>query len=78
MLRKRWEPLTKRTIGKAPEAYGYYELGDSDGELVGRGVGVLRDELKEVLAYGDGEKVRWERATSLDHAERIAAEHDPT
>ncbi|KAB1196443.1 MULTISPECIES: hypothetical protein [Haloferax] len=77
MLRKRWEPLEKRTIGKAPEAYGYYELGDADGNLVGRGVGVLRDELKEVLAYGDGERVRWERATSLDHAERIAAEHDP-
>ncbi|ELZ82149.1 hypothetical protein C455_03029 [Haloferax larsenii JCM 13917] len=77
MLRKRWQPLDKPTIGKAPEAYGYYELGDTDGTLVGRGVGVLRDELKEALAYGDGEQVRWERATSLEHAERIAAEHDP-
>ncbi|ELZ91233.1 hypothetical protein C440_13004 [Haloferax mucosum ATCC BAA-1512] len=78
MLRKAWKPLEKRTIGSAPEAYGYYELGDGDGELVGRGVGVLRDELKEAFAYGDGEQVRWERATSLEHAERIAAENDPS
>ncbi|WP_410764857.1 hypothetical protein [Haloferax sp. DFSO60] len=78
MLRKRWEPLSKGTIGKIPEAYGYYELGDSDGELVGRGVGVLKDEVKEAFAYGDAERVRWERATSLDHAERLAAEHDPS
>jgi len=37
--------------------------------------GVLRDELKEALAYRDADKVRWEVADSTEHAERLLAEH---
>lgn len=74
-LRKRWRDLDRGMVGKAPERYGYYELG-SDGEIVDRGVGVLRDELKEALAYGRAEQVRWEAATSKAHAERLLADHE--
>jgi hypothetical protein len=42
---------------------------------VGFGTGVLRDELKEALAYGDATRVRWEVADSEAHAERLLAEH---
>ncbi|MFD1641647.1 DUF7508 domain-containing protein [Halohasta litorea] len=88
-LRKQWRPLERSTVGRAPDAYGLYELGDSDGTSLGFGIGVLRDELKEALAYGEpagfeptstegaGEptQVRWERATSKAHAERLLDEH---
>jgi hypothetical protein len=74
-LRKRWRDLDRGTVGQAPERYGYYELG-SDGEVVDRGIGVLRDELKEALAYGRAAQVRWEAATSKDHAERLLTEHE--
>jgi hypothetical protein len=75
-LRKVWRSLDEPTVGSAPERYGYYELGDGSGQLIGRGVGVLRDDLKEVLAYGDAAQVRWEVAASREHAERIADEHE--
>ena len=74
-LRKRWRPLDRTTIGRAPDRYGVYELGDADGEVVELGVGLLKDELKEALAYGRAEQVRWEAATSREHAERLAEEH---
>lgn len=74
-LRKRWRDLDRGTVGQAPERYGYYELG-SDDEVVDRGVGVLRDELKEALAYGRAAQVRWEAATSRAHAERLLADHE--
>ena len=51
-LRKQWRPLDRSTVGAAPDAYGLYELGDSDGTSLGVGIGVLRDELKEALSYG--------------------------
>jgi hypothetical protein len=87
-LRKRWRDLDRSTVGSAPDRYGVYELGDAEGESLGYGVGPLRDDLKEVLAYGDvpnphpdvdprrarPEKVRWEEAESLDHAAEVAAE----
>jgi hypothetical protein len=73
-LRTRWRDLDRATVGAAPERYGYYELGE-DGTVVDRGVGVIRDELKEALAYGRAEQVRWEAATSEAHAERLLAEH---
>ena len=76
-LRKRWRDLDESTIGSAPERYGVYELGDRDGNVVCVDWGVLRDELKEALAYGDAARVRWEAATSADHARRLVAEHDP-
>lgn len=74
-LRKPWKPLDKPTVNSAPDRYGVYELGDGDGQSVGIGVGVLRDELKEVLAYGDAKKVRWQVAQDRAHAERLADEH---
>lgn len=74
-LRKPWKPLDKPTAHSAPDRYGVYELGDSDGESLGIGVGVLRDELKEALAYGDAPKVRWQVAQDREHAERLAEEH---
>ncbi|GAB6878287.1 hypothetical protein JCM17823_05610 [Halorubrum gandharaense] len=73
-FRKPWRDLDRRTVGGAPNRYACYELGDGDGNSVGFGAGVLRDELKEVLAYGDAEQVRWELAESAEHAERILAE----
>jgi hypothetical protein len=75
-LRKRWRDLDRATVARAPERYGVYELGDVNGDVVERDLGVLRDELKDALAYGRATKVRWEEATSRDHAERLLAEHE--
>lgn len=74
-LPKAWRDLDRSTVGVAPERYGMYELGDADGVVVGRGWGVLRDELKEALAYGDAAKVRWEVAEHREHAEALYREH---
>jgi len=86
-LRKQWQSLDRSTVGRAPDAYGLYELGDSDGTSLGVGIGVLRDELKEALAYGRPAgfesaestgaptQVRWERATSKAHAEQLLDDH---
>ncbi|MFB6124130.1 MAG: hypothetical protein ABEJ78_11815 [Haloferacaceae archaeon] len=74
-LRKRWRDLDRSTVANAPDRYGVYELGDEDGETVAMDAGVLCDELKEALAYGDAAKVRWTAATSREHAERLLAEH---
>ncbi|NHN48763.1 hypothetical protein G9464_14335 [Halostella sp. JP-L12] len=74
-LPKQWRPLERSTVGKAPERYGVYELGDDDGTVVEVGAGVLRDELKTALAYGSGTKVRWEATNTRERAEELAAEH---
>lgn len=74
-LRKRWRDLDRATVGRAPETYGVYELGDDEGNVVGIDYGVLRDELKEALAYGDASRVRWTEAASKDHAKRLLEEH---
>jgi hypothetical protein len=74
-LSKRWEPLERRTVGKIPDRYGVYELGDGDGNVLSVEAGPLRDELKEALAYGDAPQVRWQVANNRDHAERLLAEH---
>jgi len=73
-LRKAWRDLNRSTVGAAPDRYGVYELGDADGEPTGHAVGVLADELREELAYGDAAKVRWTVAQSREHAERLANE----
>ena len=73
-LRKRWKPLTRKTVGSAPERYGIYELGD-DGEVLAVEWGVLRDELKDALAYGRGEQVRGEACQTEAQAKELAAEH---
>jgi hypothetical protein len=73
-LRTRWRDLDRSTVGRAPERWGVYELGDADRTVVDTGSGVLRDELKEALAYGSAEKVRWQEADSREHAERLHEE----
>ena len=74
-LRKPWKPLSKETLRSVPDRYGVYELGDDDGNSLGVDAGPLRDELKEALAYGDGSTVRWQVATSREHAESILDDH---
>lgn len=74
-LSKAWEPLERRTIGTVPDRYGIYELGDADGTVLAVEAGPLRDELKEVLAYQDAPKVRWQVAQNPDHAGKLLAEH---
>lgn len=74
-LRKHWHDLDRTTIGRVPERYGVYELGDENGDVIEVGSGVLKDELKSALAYGTGTKVRWQDAGSKEEAEALAAEH---
>lgn len=74
-LSKPWKPLTRETIASVPDRPGVYELGDDDGVVVSVAAGPLQDELKSVLAYGDGEQVRWQTTSSLDHANRLAEKH---
>ncbi len=73
-LSKRWRSLDRSTVRRAPERYGVFELG-RDGEVLSVGAGVLRDELKSALAYGDGEQVRWEETATRERAETLAREH---
>jgi hypothetical protein len=74
-LKKRWQSLTRATVGAVPDAYGVAEFGDDDGTVTRVVAGFLPDELREELSYGDASKVRWERAQSREHAERLADEH---
>jgi hypothetical protein len=74
-LRKPWEPLGRATIGSVPDSYGVYELGDEDGDVLAVEAGVLRDELKEALTYGDGSRVRWTATQNRTEAERLLEEH---
>jgi hypothetical protein len=73
-LPKRWRTLNRPTVGSAPEQYGIYELGE-DGDVLEVGWGVLRDELKDALAYGSGDEVRWETCQTKAEAKELAAEH---
>ncbi len=75
-LPKPWQDLDRATVSRAPDGYGVYELGDADGTSQGLEVGVLRDELKEALAYGDAEQVRWMTASSRGHARRLLEKHE--
>ncbi|ADQ67472.1 hypothetical protein C499_18884 [Halogeometricum borinquense DSM 11551] len=70
-LRKRWRPLERATIGSAPDAYGVIEFGDDEGDVLRATAGFLPDELREELSYGEASKVRWKRAQSRDHADRL-------
>ena len=73
-LSKRWRDLDRDAVGRAPNRYGIVEFG-VDGEVTAIEAGVVRDVLKEAVAYGAHEQVRWETAEHRDHAERLAAEH---
>ena len=74
-LKKGWEPLERATVDRVPDRYGIYELGDGEGNVVAIEAGPLRDELKEALAYGDGERVRWRTTQNPTEAERLLEEH---
>ena len=74
-LQKPWRDLERETIASAPDRPGVYELGDGSGTVLAVDHGVLRDELKSVLAYGDGDRVRWTETHTLDAARELAAEH---
>jgi hypothetical protein len=74
-LKKAWKPLERATVDAVPNGYGVYELGDGEGTVIAVESGVLRDELKEVLAYGDAEQVRWTTTHTREQAEDLAEEH---
>ncbi|WP_181693032.1 hypothetical protein [Natronomonas sp. LN261] len=74
-LEKGWKPLERATIDSVPDRYGIYELGVADGSVVAVEHGPLRSELKEALAYGDGEQVRWKTTQNRTEAERLVEEH---
>jgi hypothetical protein len=74
-LQKAWRSLDRSTVGRAPDRYGVYELGDENGTVLAVETGVLPDELKTVLAYGDAAKVRWEATQTREQAEELADEH---
>jgi hypothetical protein len=74
-LTKRWQKLERKTVGSAPDRIGMYELADADGEIIEVGWGVLRDELKDALAYSSGEQVRWEACQTKAEAKELATEH---
>jgi len=74
-LQKPWRDLERETIAAAPDRPGVYELGDASGTVLAVDHGVLRDELKSVLAYGDGDRVRWTEAPTLEQARELADEH---
>ncbi|WP_306059148.1 DUF7508 domain-containing protein [Natronococcus wangiae] len=74
-LRKPWRDLDRNAVARAPDRPGVYELGDGSGTVLSVDHGVLRDELKTALAYGDGERVRWTETHTLDRARELATDH---
>jgi hypothetical protein len=74
-LQKGWKPLNRSTVDSVPDRYGIYEIGDADGSVIAIDHGPLRDELKEVLAYGDGSQIRWRTTQNRTEAERLVDEH---
>lgn len=74
-LPTQWLPLTRSTVGRSPDSYGVYELGDENGTVLAVETGVLQDELKDVLAYGDAVKVRWKMTHTREQAEELAEKH---
>jgi hypothetical protein len=74
-LKKAWEPMERSTVGKVPDRYGVYELGDGNGNVIAVDHGPLRDSLKEALGYGDGQQVRWVTTQNRQEAERLVEEH---
>jgi len=76
-LAKAWRDLERSTVGAAPDRLGVYELGDDDGSVRSVDWGVLRDELKEALAYErEATQVRWTTVQTREQARELAAEHD--
>lgn len=74
-LQKSWRELDRDAVARAPDRPGVYELGDGSGTVLAVDHGVLRDELKTALAYGDGDRVRWTETHTLEQARELAADH---
>ena len=74
-LAKQWRSLDRDAAATAPNRYGVVEYGDADGTVVAIETGMLKDELKNGLAYRDAEQVRWTATQTRERAEEIAAEH---
>ena len=74
-LRKPWRDLDRDAVSSAPDRPGVYELGDEAGTVLSVDHGILRDELKTALAYGDGDRVRWTETHTRERARERAAEH---
>ena len=74
-LRKPWRDLERDAVASAPDRPGVYELGDESGTVEAIDHGVLRDELKTALAYGDAPRVRWTETHTLEQARELADEH---
>ena len=74
-LQKPWRDLDRDAVAGAPDRPGVYELGDAAGTVQAVDHGVLRDELKTVLAYDDAARVRWEETHTLEQARELAADH---
>lgn len=74
-LQKQWHDLDRKTVARAPDRPGVYELANADGTITQIGTGILRDELKTALAYGDGDRVRWTATQTRAQAQELASEH---
>ncbi|AEH37599.1 DUF7508 domain-containing protein [Halopiger xanaduensis] len=74
-LSKPWRDLDRKTVSSAPDKPGVYELGDGSGTVISVDHGILRDELKTALAYGDAARVRWTATHTREQAREVAAEH---
>ncbi|RKD97425.1 DUF7508 domain-containing protein [Halopiger aswanensis] len=74
-LRKPWRDLDRETVRSAPDKPGVYELGDGSGTVLSVDHGILRDELKTALAYGDAARVRWTETHTPEQAREVAADH---
>ncbi|WP_121744965.1 DUF7508 domain-containing protein [Natronorubrum halophilum] len=74
-LQKPWRDLDRKTVATAPDRPGVYELGGTTGDVHTVDHGVLRDDLKTALAYGDGDRVRWTETHTLEQARELAADH---
>ncbi|WP_339106420.1 hypothetical protein [Haloterrigena salinisoli] len=74
-LQKPWRDLGRDAVSSAPDRPGVYEFGDSSGNVRAVDHGVLRDELKTALAYGDADRVRWTETHTLEQARELAADH---
>ena len=74
-LRTHWRDLERSAAREAPDRPGVIEFGDGDGAVQSVTAGVVRDEVKSALAYGDAERVRWTTTHTLETAHERASNH---
>lgn len=74
-LATRWRTLDRGAADSAPNRYGVVEYGAEDGTVLAVESGMLKDEVKNGLAYQSAEKVRWTETQTRARAEELATEH---